>query len=142
MLVGVCLLPEIYLLGSDQMTHSKHNRLNMTAFSKVFLIIIMDLLATAGSFFFGLWARYDFNFNIMDRVHLNGYLSTIGIWCAITVAVLFVFRLYNSIWVFVGTSEVFRILGAYCVLAALGVAMHLYGVAIPRSSCVIGLILS
>ena len=124
------------------MAHIKHNNLNFAVLSKVLVIMMLDMVATAGCFFFGLWARYDFNFNIMDRVHLNGYMSAIGIWCAITVAVLFLFRLYNSIWVFVGTSEVFRILGAYCVLAVVGVAMHLYGVAMPRSSCVIGLILS
>ena len=124
------------------MTHSKHNKFNMTVLSKIMLIVLLDVVATAGCFFFGLWARYDFTFEIMSREHLNGYLSVIGIWCAITVAVLAVFKLYNSIWVFVGTSEVFRILGAYCVLAVMGVALHIYGVAMPRSSCIIGLILS
>ncbi|MGM9589492.1 MAG: polysaccharide biosynthesis protein [Faecousia sp.] len=110
--------------------------------SKIILIVFLDVVATAGCFFFGLWARYDFTFEIMSRKYLNGYLSAIGIWCAITVAVLFLFKLYNSIWVFVGTSEIFRILGAYCVLAVLGVVLHLYGVAMPRSSCIIGLIMS
>ena len=124
------------------MIHSKHNKLNMTAMSKVMLIVLLDVVATAACFFFGLWARYDFAFEIMSRKHLMGYLSSIGIWCAITVAVLAFFKLYNCIWVFVGTSEVFRILGAYVVLAVIGVAFHLYGVARPRSSCIIGLILS
>ena len=40
-----------------------------------------------------------------------------------------------------GTSEVFRILGAYLVLAVIGVAFQIYGVALPRSSCIIGLLL-
>ena len=120
----------------------KHNKINMTALSKILLIIFMDVVATAGCFFFGLWFRYDFAFEIMSRKHLMGYMSSIGIWCAVTVAVLALFRLYNCIWVFVGTSEVFRILGAYCVLAVIGVAFHLYGVAMPRSSCIIGLVFS
>ncbi len=124
------------------MRRAQYKKINMTVLSKILLIVFLDLVATAGCFFFGLWARYDFTFEIMDRVHLNGYLSAIGMWCAITVAVLFLFRLYNCIWVFVGTSEVFRILGAYCVLSVLGIAMHLYGVAMPRSSCIIGLLLS
>ena len=124
------------------MEHMKHKKLNITVLSKVLMIVLLDVVATAGCFFFGLWARYDFTFDIMSRAHLNGFLSSIGIWCVITVAVLSLFRLYNSIWVFVGTSEIFRIMGAYLVLAVLGVVMHLYGVAMPRSSCVIGLILS
>ena len=119
-----------------------HNKLNVTVLSKALLIMVMDIVATAVSFFFGLWFRYDFIFEDIAGYHLEGYLSTIGLWCAITVLVLFLFNLYNSIWVYVGTYEVFRILGAYAVLAVAGVALHIYGVALPRSSCIIGLILS
>ena len=124
------------------MNHFKHKKLNFTVLSKVLLIMAMDVAATAVSFFFGLWFRYDFVFGDIAGYHLEGYLSTIGLWCAVTVLVLFLFNLYNSIWVYVGTYEVFRILGAYAVLAAAGVALHIYGVALPRSSCIIGLILS
>ena len=57
--------------------------------------------------------------------------------------VFFLFRLYNSIWVFVSTPEVFRILGAYIVLGIVGVAgFHFYGVVLPRGSCLIGFVLS
>ena len=124
------------------MIRSIHKKLNFTVLSRVLLIIVMDILATAASFFMGLWFRYDFVFHEIASYHLDGYLSTIGIWCAITVGVFFVFNLYNSIWVYVGTSEVFRILGAYMVLAVAGVVLHIYGVAMPRSSCIVGLILS
>ena len=124
------------------MTRFRHNKPNATVLSKVLLIILMDVLSTAFAFFFGLWLRYEFVFGDIAQYHLDGYLSTIGIWCAITVAVLFVFNLYNSIWVYVGTSEVFRIIGAYVVLAVIGVVAHIYGVALPRSSCIVGLILS
>ncbi len=124
------------------MKHFRHNKFNFTVLSKVLLIMCMDIVATAVSFFFGLWFRYDFVFEEISGYHLEGYLSTIGLWCAVTVLVLFLFNLYNSIWVYVGTYEVFRILGAYAVLAVAGVALHIYGVALPRSSCIIGLILS
>ena len=124
------------------MNRLKNNKLNPTVLSKVLLIILLDVLATAVAFFLGLWFRYDFVFEDISHYFIEGYLSSIGIWCAVTVGVLFLFNLYNCIWVFVGTSEVFRILGAYAVLAVIGVAFHMYGVALPRSSCIIGLILS
>ena len=124
------------------MNHFKHKKMSLTVLSKVLLIMSMDIVATAVSFFFGLWFRYDFVFEDIAGYHLEGYLSTIGLWCGITVLVLFLFNLYNSIWVYVGTYEVFRILGAYGVLAVAGVMLHIYGVALPRSSCIIGLILS
>ena len=110
--------------------------------SKVLLIVLMDILATSVAFFLGLWFRYDFVFEDISHYFIEGYLDNIGIWCAITVAMLAVFNLYNCIWVFVGLSEVFRILGAYAVLAVIGVVFHIYGVALPRSSCIVGLILS
>ena len=110
--------------------------------SKVLLIVIMDVFATALAFFLGLWFRFDFVYADIYQYFIDGYISTIGIWSAVTVAVLALFNLYNCIWVFVGTSEVFRILGAYVVLAVVGVMFHMYGVTLPRSSCIIGLILS
>ena len=124
------------------MNRLTRNNLNFSVLSKVLLIMFLDVLATSISFFMGLWFRYEFVFSDIAQYHLDGYISTIGIWCGITVAVLFLFNLYNCIWVYVGTYEVFRIMSAYCVLAVAGVALHIYGVALPRSSCIIGLILS
>ena len=65
------------------------NRLN--AASKVALIIILDIIATAGSFFLGLWFRADFHFAEISIRHLNGYLQAILPWCAITVLVFALF---------------------------------------------------
>ena len=108
-------------MGCDRMQSKNRNKFTSTLTSKVVLIILLDILATAGSFFLGLWFRYDFAFQEIRRAHMHGFLTAIGPWCLITVGVFMLFRLYNSIWAFVGTSEVFRILGAYCVLGAIGV---------------------
>ena len=111
--------------------------------SKICLIMILDVLSVAFCYFFGLWLRFDFKFQDIYPVFLEGYANNIAIWCAIHLVVFAVFRLYSSIWVFVGTSEVFRIIGAYIVLAIVGVfGFHFYGVALPRSSCVVGLVFS
>ena len=125
------------------MAIGKNKKWNLTALSKVILIMLLDMLATAGSFFMGLWLRYEFSIQDIRVDHINGYLSTIGWWCAITIAVFLVFRLYSSIWAFVSTSEVFRIVGAYLVLAVIGVGVfHFDGYVMPRSSMVIGYIFS
>ena len=107
------------------------------------MIMALDVLATAVSFFLGLWFRADFAFENIQPTHMAGYLSAIGPWCAITIAVFLAFRLYSSIWAFVSTSEVFRIAGAYIVLAVVGVLVfHFDGVIIPRSSMAMGFLLS
>lgn len=118
-------------------------KLNLTMASKVLLIVVMDVLATAISFFFGLWFRADFVFAEISPVHLNGYITAVLPWCTITVIVFFLFNLYSSIWAFVSTSELFRILGAYVLLAVIGVTVfHFDGYFMPRSSMLVGFIFS
>ena len=124
------------------MLRANNNKWNISVLSKVVLVILLDVLATAVAFFLGLWFRFDFIFADIPQYFVDGYLSTVGIWCGVTVVTLALMNLYNCIWVFVGLSEVFRVLVAYGILAAVGVVLHIYGVALPRSSCIVGLILS
>ena len=116
---------------------------NFPLFSKIAVIIFMDVLATIVSYFLGLWFRYDFVFADIRPEHLEGYLSAIIPWCIITVIVLACFRLYSSIWAFVSTPEVFRIIGAYAVLGVIGVVIfHFDGMIMPRSSMAVGFVFS
>lgn len=111
--------------------------------SKVILIVILDVVMTAAAFFFGLWFRADFVFSEIFHSHLQNFLQLIGPWCAITVFVFLCFSLYRSVWVFVGTSEVFRIVGAYVVLAVIGGVLFPFdGSFMPRSSMVVGFLFS
>ena len=114
-----------------------------TIISRTVLIILMDILATVACFFCGLWLRFDFQMGEIDGNFIEGFVSNMLVWCTVTVAVFALFRLYSSVWLYVSTSEVFRIIGAYCVLAVIGVTgIHFYGVALPRSSCIIGFVFS
>jgi len=110
---------------------------------KAMLIALLDCLSIMIAYFIGLWIRFEFSIGAIPQNYLEGYLSTIGLWCAISVAVFVCFNLYNSIWAFVSTSEVLRMIGAYLCLAVIGVlGLHLYGIVIPRSSCIIGFVFS
>ena len=110
---------------------------------KAILIALMDIFSIAASFFLGLWLRFDFKFNAIEPQYLQTYISSILIWCGIAVVVFTIFRLYNSIWLFVSTDEFFRTLGAYGVLAVVGLiyifATKMY---MPRSYYVIGYVFS
>ena len=121
----------------------KPMKLNLGMAPKVIFIMMLDVLATVVSFFLGLWFRYDFSFAEIRPVHMEGFLSAIGLWCVITLLVFWIFRLYNSIWAFVSTPEVFRITGAYVVLGVIGVLVfHFDGNLMPRSSMVVGFLFS
>lgn len=125
------------------MVLKKPNEINWAAVARVAGIMLMDVLATAGSFFLGLWFRADFCFGEISSYHMENYAAIILPWCGITIGVYLVFRLYSSIWAFVSTSEVFRITGAHMVLALIGLLLFRFdGSIIPRSSQVVGLLLS
>ena len=127
----------------NKMGSRKPMKLNLGMAPKVIFIMMLDVLATVVSFFLGLWFRYDFSFAEIRPVHLEGFLSAIGLWCVITLLVFWIFRLYNSIWAFVSTPEVFRITGAYVVLGVIGVLVfHFDGNLMPRSSMVVGFLFS
>ena len=125
------------------MDMNKPQFLSRAVLGKVLLIMGGDVVATMLSFFLGLWFRYDFSFQEIRTEHLQGFLSAIGPWCVITIVVFLCFRLYSSIWAFVSTSEVFRIAGAYLVLAVIGTLVFRFdGFLMPRSSMVMGYLLS
>ena len=123
--------------------HKSYHNKKLEVLSKLVLIVLLDVLSVAVCYFFGLWVRFDFKFGMIEPRFIEYYTTYIWLWCILHVAVFSIFRLYSSIWVFAGTSEVFRILGAYFVLGLLGVfGFHFYGVVLPRSSCVVGMVFS
>ena len=125
------------------MVYKKPGNSNKNVYIKIFLIAVMDVLSIMVSYFLGLWLRADFHFDDIQSSHMQGFLTAILPWCLICLIVFAVFKLYSSIWAFVSTSEVFRIIGAYGVLAVVGVAMfHFDGTVMPRSSMVMGFIFS
>jgi len=125
------------------MLFKKPINLNLAVFLKAVLIMVADVVATVAAFFLGLWFRYDFSFHEMRVTHWEGFLSAIGPWCLITVLVFLIFRLYSSIWAFVSTSEVFRIIGAYTALAVIGAVLFPFdGNLMPRTSMIMGYLFS
>ncbi len=125
------------------MTNKFAARFSSSPLQKAVLVALLDIFSIAVSFFMGLWLRFDFRFNSISKQFLDGYLSSILIWCAVAVIVFAFFRLYNSIWLFVSTDEFFRILGAYGVLAVVGlIYIFLSRMHMPRSYYVIGFVFS
>ena len=125
------------------MVSKKPNNLSISQLSKISLIMILDVIATLTCFFLGLWFRADFSFANIRETHMEGFLTKMGPWCLVVILVFLAFRLYNSIWAFVSTSELFRIIGAYGILAVLGLIwFHFDGSVMPRSSMVVGFVFS
>ena len=107
------------------------------------LIVVMDMLCVACSFFLALWFRFDLSFHAIPKDYFQFYQESIFLWCLVTIAVFAGFNLYNSVWSFAGENEVVRMLLAHSCLALLGVAVVLvFKASMPRSYYVIGFVLS
>lgn len=110
---------------------------------KIILIVLLDVITVASSYFIALWFRFDCKFSAIPLDFLNTYLRIILPWCAVCIIVFALFDLYNSIWHFVSTDEVIRVGSAYGVLAVLGlILIHLGHITMPRSFYAIGFVLS
>ena len=125
--------------------HNQNIGLQPQVMKRALVIGLLDVLSILGSFFMGLWLRHDFQFNAIKLEYMEFYLSTIFWWCALSVMVFAFFKLYNSIWIFVSTDELFRIMGAYAVLAVIGggyIVLFAPENAMPRSYYVLGVLFS
>ena len=109
------------------------------AWHRAVLIAFLDVFSILVTWFAGLWIRFDFQFSAIPEEYLNTYASTIFVWALICVIVFILCNLYNSIWIFVGTHELFRIIGAYMILAGVGgMCILLLKLEMPRSYYIIG----
>ena len=92
---------------------------------KVLVIAAADILSICTAFFAALWLRFDFQFNAIEKEFLMTYSRIILPWCAICLVTFYCFRLYNSIWSFVSTDELMRVLESYGVLCVIAWVLRL-----------------
>jgi len=83
---------------------------------RIVLLVIMDILVIFGSFFLGLWLRFDFRFvSIPEEVRMQ-YVIYTAVWSGAAVVIFAVRGLYHSIWRFASVDELLRLLSAYLLL--------------------------
>ena len=110
---------------------------------KAFIIAAVDVLSICVAFFAALWLRFDFQFNSIDKDYLLTYVHVILPWCAICIAVFSAFKLYSSIWSFVSTDELMRVMESYGVLCVIAfVLIRLLNIDMPKSFYVVGMVFS
>ena len=117
--------------------------LDLAFHKKALIIAAVDVLSICIAFFAALWLRFDFLFNAIEKEYLMTYLRVILPWCGICIATFCAFQLYNSIWSFVSTDELIRVLESYAVLSVLAaVLVQVLGIHMPKSFYVMGMVFS
>lgn len=75
-------------------------------------MMLYDLAAVNGAYFFALWMRYDFKFTTIPHNYLNAWLEFVPLYTVFAFAVLLALRLYRSIWRFASYRELLRVFEA------------------------------
>ena len=126
----------------DSLTRARTN-LSWSRFWRAALIMAGDAAGVYISYFLTLWARFEFSFRDIEPVFLEGFMMTIVPTIAVTLLIYLLVGMYNSIWHFVGISEVRRLLLANAVLGLFWIiAVKLNWVYMPRSYYCFGLAMS
>ena len=105
-------------------------------------LMIYDVMAAAGAYFFALWFRFDCQYTEIPDEYLASWLSFVPIYAVASVIVLVVFKLYRSLWEFAGFDELKRVVFASGVLGAFHtVLITVLFRRMPISYYVIGIVL-
>ena len=122
---------------------NKRKGFDLSLSKRALIIAVVDVLSICIAFFAALWLRFDFQFNAIEAQYLKTYVTVILPWCAISLTVFAFFGLYNSIWSFVSTDELMRVLESYAVLSIVAfVLTQLLHIHMPKSFYVMGMTIS
>ncbi len=122
---------------------SRHRRMESLKLERLhrkdLLLVLYDLIAVTAAYFFALWFRFDCNFTEIPTEYLMNWLNFAPIYGVVSIAVLWLFHLYQSIWKFASFVELKRIVEASMILAVVhGVAITLIMGRMPISYYIVG----
>ena len=80
-------------------------------------MVLCDLFAAGASYFVVLWARYGFIFRDIPARFLSPCAWFVPFYAVFTIGVLWLFRLYRSVWRYASFTELIRILEASAITA-------------------------
>ena len=83
------------------------------------VLMLLDVISILFAYGFALLLRFDFAYSHIladSEYHIYNYICSMPVWCAVTLVVFLLFRLYHSIWRQASIAELESIILAYLVL--------------------------
>ena len=143
--IGVqCFGKCIYFARGKHMSEQKDERISLISYrTKILLLVFLDILSIVGSYFFGLWARFDFHFSAIGYTYLENWIYFTVAIVVVTIALYYVFRLYHSVWRFASMPELYQILSAYLVIAVFVlISINIPLMRLPRGALLLGYLIN
>jgi len=76
----------------------------------VLCLVLYDIIALAGSYFFALWLRFDCQFSAIPESYYTSWLAFAPFYAVAGVIVFWALRLYQSIWRFASYTELKKVI--------------------------------
>ncbi len=102
-------------------------------------LMVYDIIAVNFSYFFGLWLRFDLQFQNIPDKYLYSYAKFAPFYTIFVIVVFWLCRLYNSVWRFASFSELNRIFISWVVTTVFHIAgITIFVLRMPISYYMIG----
>ena len=99
---------------------------------RIFVLIILDFIVVYLSAMLALILRFDIM--TIPQEYYDGAVRSLPVYFVITIAVMWIFKLYNRVWTYASLSELVAVIKATLLIGALFVCYHvLFQINMPRS---------
>ena len=85
------------------------------------LLALYDYIAVVGAYFLALWLRFDGIFTAIPKIYLYAYTQFTFPYAIICIGIFWLFRMYNSMWLYASFAELWRTLLASITASVLHV---------------------
>lgn len=99
---------------------------------RMFVLIILDFIVVYLSAMLALILRFDIT--TIPQEYYDGAVKSLPVYFVITIAVMWIFKLYNRVWTYASLSELVAVIKATLLIGVLFVCYHvLFQINMPRS---------
>lgn len=101
---------------------------------RIFILVVLDILCVTVAALGALMLRFDMSLNSIGEIYLERMLRSLPVYFILTVAVMLLLKLYNRVWTYASTNELYAIINASIFIEVGIMAYHVFsGSNMPRS---------
>lgn len=101
---------------------------------RIFILAVLDIICVSVAALGALMLRFDMSIDSIEDKYLTAALRGLPVYFIITIIVMILFKLYNRVWTYASSSELYAILKASAVIELGIMVFHVFtGYSMPRS---------
>ena len=102
---------------------------------RIFILAVLDILCVTAAALGALMLRFDMSVSSIEEQYLQRALIGLPVYFAVTIVVMILFKLYNRVWTYASTSELYAIVKASVLIEVGIMAFHVFSGCSRRDKC-------